>query len=435
MTNEVDRRQFLSTSTAAVAPLIAPSSIFGPSAPSNRITLGCIGLRGMGNYNIQEFLKFDDCRIVVLCDVDREVLENSVAAINDFYGNTDCRSCADYRELLARADIDAVLIATPDHWHAPIGIAAARAGKDIYCEKPITHTHAEGKKLVAEVREHERIWQTGSWQRSQWPFRQAAEVVRNGLLGQIKHIEIGLPSGEPFPPDNGDFTPPATVDYDMWCGPSPVLPFHPQRFHGNWRWNYAYGGGQLMDWIGHHNDVAHWALGEDLGGPIAVEMDEFRRPLHAEVWDAAWRYGMTCTYKSGVVTRITNRARQGITFYGSDGWLHISRAGLQASREEWTREGFEAGSVKLAKSDNHWRNFLDSVKSRQPTVTPAEIAHRSITPGHLGMIAAEIGARIEWDPEKEQIIDNEAAAKLLNQQGDKMPWLPWREQWAEPLLT
>ncbi len=436
MSNKLSRRGFLTAAgVAAAAPMILPSTAYGRTAPSKRINMGCIGIRSMGDANLSNFIKKDDCRIVALCDLDDNILAERTAKVNDYYGNRDCKTYTDYRELLDRRDIDAVMIATPDHWHAAIAIAAARAGKDIYCEKPITHTHAEGKMLVDEVNRLGRIWQTGSWQRSQFPWRRAVDVVRNGLLGEVTYAEVGLPSGNPYPPANGGFLVPKTIHYDRWCGPAPMLPYHPKRHHFNWRWNHHYGGGQMMDWMGHHNDILHWMLDEEHGGPVEVHTVDFRQPQEREVWDGAWKYEVLCTYASGVKTRITNRTRQGVTVYGTDGWLFISRGEFITSNPAWTNPEFNPGPFKAYESNDHWRNFLDSVKSRKRAVTTAEISHRSVTPGHLAMISAEVGAALKWDPAAEEIIGNEAATKLIKQQGDKAPWKPWRDDWCELYLT
>ncbi len=429
------RRQFLATAAAAAAPLILTRGASGESAPSSRINLACIGIRSMGNGNMNAAMSHSDCRVAAVCDVDEEYLERRRNEVNARYENEDCKAFTDYHELLEMDGLDAVMIATPDHWHAPIAIAAARKGLDIYCEKPITHTHAEGKKLVSVVEEEGVVWQTGSQQRSEYRFRRPVEIVRNGLLGDVQEAEVGLPSGNPFPPDPGDFDPPGHVDYDQWCGPSPVLPYHPGRFHGSWRWHYHYGGGQLQDWIGHHNDILHWMLDMDGSGPTEVEIAQFDQPQDQEVWNAAWRYEGFCRYPNGVRTRITNRARQGVTVYGTEGWLHVSRSGYAMSRPEWYDRDFDPGPEKVYESNNHWRNFLDCVKSREPAIAPAEAAHRATTPGHLMLIAAHLGQRLVWEPDTEQIIDNEEASKLLAQQGDVMPWMPWRTDWCEDYLN
>ena len=437
MTNPTTRRQFLATAAATVAvPMIVPSSVLGQNAPSKQITMGCIGVRGMGGGNMRDFYRRGNCRVVAVCDVDSDVLKERAQQVNEHYGNTDCKTYRDYREVVTREDIDTVMIGTPDHWHATIAIEAARHGKDIYCEKPVTHTFAEGEMLVKEVRKHKRIWQTGSWQRSKSNFRQAVAVVRNGLIGELQHVEVGLPTGNPNPPQVQPQTPPGNIDYDMWIGPSQMMPYMKERLHSNWRWHDNTGGGQLMDWIGHHNDIAHWGMGEDLGGPTLVEAGDFTRPERTDVWNAAWQYEIKCTYASGVTSRLSNRSRGGVLFLGSEGWVHVDRGRFTASNPAWTRRDFNPGKVEVYRSDSHQGNFLDCVQSRQPTVTPVEVSHRSIVPGHIAMAMAAVGRRrlkVRWDPQT-QTTSNEQVMKLLRQEGDEGPWKPFRKKWAGPLL-
>jgi len=430
------RRQFLAAAATTVAvPMILPASVFGQNAPSQQITMGCIGVRGMGGGNMKNFYRRANCRVVAVCDVDGEVLKNKTQEVNKHYGNTDCKAYGDYREVVSRQDIDAVMIGTPDHWHAAIAIAAARSGKDIYCEKPVTHTFAEGEMLVKTVHRHQRIWQTGSWQRSVGNFRQAVAIVRNGLIGELRHVEVGLPTGHVNPPKATKQTPPSHLDYDMWIGPSQMMPYMKERLHWDWRWNYNTGGGQMMDWIGHHNDIAHWGMGEDLGGPTLIEAGGFSTPQDTSVWDGAWQYEFKCTYASGVTSRISNKNRMGVLFLGSEGWVYVNRGGFSASNPAWTKRDFNPGNAEVYRSDDHQGNFLDCVKSRKPTITPVEVSHRSIVPGHIAMAmnAAGRGLKIRWNP-KTQSTSNEKVMKLLRQEGSERPWKPFRKKWAEPLL-
>lgn len=435
-TSRVTRRRFLAkTATTVAVPMIVPSTVLGQSAPSKQITIGCIGVRSMGSGNMRSFMNNAKSRVVALCDVDANVLNERVQEVKKHYGNSDCKTYRDYREVVARNDIDAVMIGTPDHWHAAIAVAAARSGKDIYCEKPITHTFAEGQILVKEVQKHKRIWQTGSWQRSQWNFRQAVAIVRNGLIGKLQHVEIGLPAGNPYPPTAKPQTPPQHLDYDMWIGPAQKVPYMKQRVHWDWRWNYNTGGGQLMDWIGHHNDIAHWGMGEDLGGPVLIENGGFDFPQQKEVWDAAFNYELKCKYASGVTTRISNKNRMGVLFLGSEGWVYVNRGGFETSNPEWLKREFNPGPIAVYRSDNHVGNFVDCVLSRKQTVTPVEVSHRSIVPGHVALAMLQVGdkLRVRWDP-KNQKTSNEKVMKLLRQEGDHGMWQPWRKEWAKPLL-
>jgi predicted dehydrogenase len=398
--------------------------------------MGCIGVRGMGGGNMRNFYNRANCRVVAVCDVDGDVLRQKTDEVNKHYGNADCKAYRDYREVVTRKDIDTVMIGTPDHWHAAIAIEAARNGKDIYCEKPVTHTFAEGEMLVKTVQKHRRIWQTGSWQRSVWNFRQAVAIVRNGLIGELQHVEIGLPTGNAYPPQTQPQNPPSQLDYDMWVGPSQMMPYMKERLHGNWRWNYNTGGGQMMDWIGHHNDIAHWGMGEDLGGPTLVEAGDFTPPEKTDVWDAAWQYEVKCTYGSGVTTRISNKNRMGVLYLGTEGWVYVSRGDFNASNPAWTKREFNPGSADVYRSDDHQGNFLDCVQSRKPTITPVEVSHRSIMPGHIAMAMNAVGRglKVRWDP-KTNTTSNDEVMKLLRQEGDQRPWKPWRKKWAGPLLS
>ena len=227
--------------------------------------MGVVGWGMMGPHNTKAFLSERDCQVVAACDLDKDHLAAAVTKINDHYGNNDCQGYHDYRELMARKDIDTVMLAVPDHWHALTAIEAAKRKKDIYGEKPLARTIAEQQAIVKAVQKHRRIWQTGSWQRSKAPFRRAAEIVRSGLIGKVTRVEVGLPEGNvdlvrtwekmsPAPP-------PPQLDYDFWIGPARMEPYIEGRVHKNWRWNYNTGGGQLLDWIGHHCDIAHWGLG------------------------------------------------------------------------------------------------------------------------------------------------------------------------------
>src|SRR5437762_2016320 len=275
----ISRRRFIATTaTAIAAPTIIPASALGADgrpAPSERITMGVVGWGMQGPSNTGNFMREPDCQVVATCNIDKNHLAASVNAINGHYKNQDCKTYHDYREMMARTDIDTVMIAVPDHWHEPIATEAARNKKDIYGEKPLARTIAEQQAIVKTVQQNQRIWQTGSWQRSLAIFRKAAEIVRNGLIGKITGVEVGLPggnrdSGSTHPSmDPGE--PPPEFDYDTWIGPSKMMPYIQGRVHRNWRWNYNTGGGQLLDWIGHHCDIAHWACDFANTGPLEIE--------------------------------------------------------------------------------------------------------------------------------------------------------------------
>ena len=424
----VSRRRFLGAATATVAaPWIVSSRILGlggQTPPSERIVMGVIGQGGMGRHDAGGFMALKEAQLVAVCDVDKQHLEEGAGDVNKSYGNSDCKKYSDFRELLARKDLNAVVVATPDHWHAICAITAIRAKLDVYCEKPVTHTFAEGQALVAAAKERGAIFQVGSQQRSEWGFRRAVELVHNGHIGKVKTVEVGLPTGsKKADGDTKPQDPPANVDYDFWCGPSEKLQYVPARLHWNWRWHLSYGGGQLMDWIGHHNDIAHWGLGRDGSGPVEVQAIGFEYPEDRTVWNGAWKYEVACKFDDGVTTSLSNKNPMGCKWIGETGWVFVDRGKLEASNPEWVKKEFDPGPKKAYASDNHRANFLECVKSRKPTICPSETGHRSITPGHLGLLSEALGGRvIHWDPKAEKIIGDDEADKRLKTFKPRAPW-------------
>jgi predicted dehydrogenase len=425
------RRRFLMLTGSALAlPTLVPSNAFGARAPSHRIALGVVGCGNMGTSNTQAFLKQKDCQVVAACDVDKEHLAKTVGLVNRHYQNEGCKPYHDFRELMARPDIDAVMLAVPDHWHELVAVEAARRKKDIYGEKPLAHTIAEQQAMVKAVRENERIWQTGSWQRSLATFRKAAEIVRNGLIGDVTHVEVGLPEGNR---NSGNVArsmspsdPPPELDYDMWIGPSKMMPYIQGRTHRNWRWNYNTGGGQLMDWIGHHCDIAHWGCDFDDSGPSEIEgQGEF--PPKDAVWNTCTKYRIELKYPRNITMTIAGgyeEIRGGTKWIGTKGWVWVNRGAFEASNEEWRDYRDlpeELRKVKLYESNDHYQNFLECVKSRKPTITPVETAHHSAIPGHLGLISMLVGRRFKWDARTERILDDAEASQLLTR--------PFRPPW------
>jgi predicted dehydrogenase len=383
----------------------------------------------MGKGNIESFLKLKDCQVVAACDVDQQHLQTVVGKVNLQYKDTGCKGYHDYRELMARRDIDAVMVATPDHWHALAAMEAAKQKKDIYGEKPLARTIREQQAIVRAVQSNHRIWQTGSWQRSQANFHKAAEIVRNGMIGKVTRVEVGLPDGQGgkmVPEEMVPSTQPSELDYDTWIGPSKMVPYIKGRIHGNWRWNYNTGGGQLLDWVGHHCDIAHWGCDFDSTGPQEVEgKGEF--PSVDAVWNTCTKYRIELKYPGDIAMTIAGGypdIRSGTKWIGTNGWIWVDRGHFEASNEEWRdyrRLPEELRKVKLPISDNHHRNFLDSVKSRKPTITPVETAHHSVIPGHLGLISMLVGRRLKWNAKKEQIVGDADASKLLGR--------PYRAPW------
>jgi predicted dehydrogenase len=470
--SSVTRRRFIKTAGAA-AGVAAGIAAMPPGRAwargvraSNRITMGVVGWGMMGPANTRVFLDQPDCQVVAACDLDTRPLQAAVDTVNAKYGNKDCKAYHDYREMMARDDIDAVMLAVPDHWHALVATEAANRKKDIYGEKPLARTVAEQQAIVRAVEKNNIIWQTGSWQRSQLPFHKAAEIVRNGLIGQVTHVEVGLPPGhhdfagtEPAllarlatlggkPPDPSTIVPgtpawnlavtdpPPQLDWDRWIGPSTMEPYIEARVHKNWRWNYNTGGGQLLDWIGHHGDIAHWGLGFDLSGPSEIE-GHGTFPAPNALWNTATVYRIECLYRKEVTgyagdVRLTIAGghpaiQMGTKWIGTDGWVWVDRSGFDASQEEWIKPESLPESlrkIKLYESAEHRRNFLDSVKSRKPTITPVQVAHHSTLPGHLGLISMLVGRKIHWDVAKEQIQNDEAATNLLTR--------TYRAPWQQP---
>ncbi len=428
-----NRRQFLKGSSlvlgAMAAPTIVPAKVVarpGRILPSDKIIMGCIGVGWMGTDNMMSFLAEDDARIVAVCDLDKKHLQEARQAVNEKYGNQDCSVYHDFRELLARKDIDAVSLGLPDHWHAIPAIEAAKAGKDCYGEKPFAHSLREGRAMVNALQKYGRVWQTGSWQRSQSHFRFACELVRNGCIGRVDRAEVGLPSG--YSDFAGNFgrdnitAPPPELDYKFWLGPAPYLPYVESRVHKNWRWHLNFGGGQLTDWIGHHGDIAHWGLGLDYTAPIEIEgVGDYSRD---GVYNAATKYRLTAKYANGITMIIAGGyadIRSGTKWIGDKGWVSVDREFLDAYPKSLLNIKFGPNDLHLYKSPGHHRNFLDCVRSRRLTITPAEVAHRSCTPGHLGQIAMLLGRKVRFNPGTEQILDDPTANAML---GNAMtaPW-------------
>lgn len=450
------RRGFLKTTGAAMLMGSTRLARARRVAANDRINVGVIGWGMMGPANTHVFLKEDDCRVVAACDIDKPHLEKALDTINQKYGNQDCRPYRDYREIIARDDIDAIMIAVPDHWHALVATEAVNHKKDVYCEKPLARTIAEQQAIVKAVQKNNVIWQTGSWQRSTPAFHKAAEIVRNGLIGTVTHVEVGLPGGHhDFPgtvpalleklsslPDK--ITSPAQIvpgtpawdlalaqpspdfDYDRWIGPSKMEPYIPTRVYQNWRWNYNTGGGQLLDWIGHHGDIAHWGLGFDTSGPSEVEGHGEFPPANA-IWNTATKYNVECLYRKEVtgypvdvkmtIAGGSPAIAMGTKWIGTDGWVWVDRSGFDASNPDWVKPEQlpdNLRKVRLYESAEHRRNFLDCMRSRKPTIAPVETAHHSIIPGHLGLISMLTGRKIHWDVQKEIILNDPGASELLS---------------------
>jgi predicted dehydrogenase len=440
-TPSINRRRFLAGATAAT---IIPATALGRDnrpAPSERITLGVVGLGSRGFNLLDAFLGHGEAQIVAVCDVDSFHYRDNVWGKGKAFGREPARKRADshyaknkattaggvqvysdFREVCARDDIDAIVVATPDHWHALCTLEALRTGKDVYCEKPVTHLFHEGQQVYREVATRKAVFQTGSQQRSNPLFHHAVELVMNGHLGKIQRVEVGIPPGYDKPQgDTSSQQPPKHLDYNMWCGPAPKLPYMRARHHRWWRGHRAFGGGVLMDWIGHHNDITHWALGMDNSGPNKVEAVGWTFP-DTSIYNTPHQYEMRCEYDGDVTTSIASRHPIGSKFIGDAGWVYVRRGKLEASDPRLAKLDFDTGPRKAYRSTSHTGNFLDCVRTRQTCIAPAETAHRSITPGHLGYASQTLGRALQWDAEKELVIGDEEANRLLNAGEYREPW-------------
>jgi predicted dehydrogenase len=431
------RRDFVKRSATIVAgaivlPQIMPSSAFGMGkrlAPSDRVVIGSIGTGSQGMSNMRDFLKLKDAvQFVAVCDVDSLRLAKAKETVDLANKNKDCRTYGDYREFLEKEKLDAVSIALPDHWHGIIYSAAANKKLNVYGEKPICRTIKDGQTIVNAVKKNNIIWQTGSWQRSLFNFRRGAELAINGRAGKIKYIEVGLPDGS-----KGIGTPPVKpvppeLDWEMWLGPALKVPYRGVS-HWDWRWILDYSGGQLTDWAGHHIDIANWGAGLEHTGPVEISGTGIY-PAEG-IFNVPVEYDFLCKYANGIEMRVANAARlplgMGTTWHGDLGWIHVDREDIiSASDPKILNEVIGENEIHLYKSDNHWQNFIDCIKSGKPAIAPVEVAYRAISVALLGEIAMTTGQTIKWDPENEEIIGNPRAARLLSR--------PYRKPWTLPTV-
>ncbi|HNQ90230.1 MAG TPA: Gfo/Idh/MocA family oxidoreductase [Verrucomicrobiota bacterium] len=454
------RRTFLkraaTLSTIAGAPWLVPSSVLGANAPGNRITVGFIGCGNQSTIDLPAFLGHDDCQVLAVCDVNTasfgyktpdQFLGRKPAQerVNAFYAShkasgsyKGCDACNDFREVLARTDIDAVAIVVPDHWHAPMVAMAARAGKDVYCEKPLSLTVSDGQAMVKAVRQHRRILQTGSHYRSSPDYRRACQLVRNGRIGQVKRIltqvaEINAvdpgPGWQPMPVPDG-------FDYELWLGPAPWAPYHKDRCLYRFRFNLDYSGGQVTNFGAHSNDAAQWALDMDGSGPVEFEDLGSEWPPAGGLYNTATKTAFRARYANGVeLVCQTAKPGFGIRFEGSDGWVEYGYQGLKTHPESLKTSTFGPNDILLPVSNpnrtvdagkyhipDHVRNFLDSVKSRRDPIEPVEVGHRSASVCHLGNIVMRLKRKLRWDPAREQFVDDAEANRMLA----RPIRLPWR---------
>lgn len=451
------RRAFVRTAalSAVVAPLIVPSRLLGASAPSNRLRIGHIGCGRIGvSHDMPGVANSGLADIVAVCDVDARRAASAKTAVEQLYARRDAAAptvavLADYRELLARRDIDAVAISTPDHWHAEIALAAIYAGKDVYLQKPMTMTHEEGVLLRDAIAKTDRIFQLGSQQRS-WKnnnsrvpdeqFRRAVEFVRSGRVGRLKEVEIGLPT-DPTAPDNPRQPVPAHLDYDMWLGPTPEAYYTEQRVHPQgldrqgrpdvasrpgWLRNDAYCLGMITGWGAHHFDVAHWGMDQERGAPLKIEgRAEF--PAN-RIWNVHGAYHVELTYPGDIKLTVDNTLQNGIRFIGDEGWIFVTRDGA-ATPSDPTGTGGKYGPLEASKpsllepkgvtvefphSTSHHKNWLESVKARRPALVPAPVAHSGNTACILSWIAMKTKRPLAWDARAERFVNDAEANALLS---------------------
>lgn len=420
----ISRRKFLKRSAALAAPLVLPSSVFGFAkrvTPSNKITLGMIGTGDHGTgVNLRGFLSQPDAQVVAVCDVDGARCQRARDLVHAQYGSQDCRTYRDFREVLARDDIDAVMVSTPDHWHVPISVLAMRAGKDVISEKP-TLTIAEGRLQADTVRRLGAVFQTSTEDRALQVYHRMAEIVRNGRIGRLQTIRVGLPDARRANPDGRPEPVPADFDYDLWLGPAPVAPYCAARCHFNFRWISDYSGGMLTDWGMHLIDTAQWANDTERTGPVAVS----GRGVFPSggLYNTAEEFHLDYEYANGV-RMFVESGGVSLRFEGTDGWIQSKGwiGPLEASSPAIYNSPLGAEDLKLHTcAGREHRNFLDCVKSRRDPYFPAEIGHRCATVQHIGNIAMQLGRKLRWNPAKEEFV-NDATANALRARFMREPW-------------
>jgi len=431
MQRNMNRRDFLraAAGTAGVAafPYVVPASVFGADASSNRITLGFIGCGKQSQHLMRSFLGSPGTQVVAACDVDKLKLERSSKNIVEkYYADrkvTSYKGCAvygDFRDLLARDDIDAVVISTPDHWHAVTTIESCKAGKDVYCEKPLTQTIQEARAMVNAVRQYGRIFQTGSMQRSSREFRFACELVQNGYIGDVKHVTVnvgGPPEDKRLPAEPV----PDYLDWDMWVGPAMWRPYNNDlaphiSFDGfpNWRYYSYYGGGGMTDWGAHHFDIAQWGLGMDGTGPVEII------PPDGKDYKV-----LTYKYANGIPMTRDNKAGDakvnGVLFEGTKGKVEVNRGYLKTTPDSLKDQKIGPEQINLYNSPNHYTDWLDAIRKRSDPVCKIETGASSVTVCHLGNIAYTLKRPLKWDPKREVFIGDDEANRLLART-TRSPW-------------
>lgn len=448
---KLTRRALIKTTALIAAPMIVPASVFGQNAPSNRINVGAIGVGRISRiHDMKEVHKHADAQIVAVCDLDTRRLGAGQQLVDDRYAASTgknysgTRGYTDYRELLAAKDIDAVMISTPDHQHAPLAVHAVRAGKDVYLQKPASLTIAEGRTMADAVKASGRVLQIGSQQRGDtpWPqFRRACELVRNGRIGKLKHVEIGLP-GDPSGPAAVAMPIPSALNYDAWLGTTPEAYYTETRVHPQdsfedrpgWLRCEQFGAGMITGWGAHHIDIAHWGMDMEHSGPVEIwGTAEFPK---SGLWNVHGPFETHARYANGVTMTVSGALPNGVKFIGDKGWIFVTRSGavtpsdpsgpqidpLQASDPKILTSVIGAGEAQLYKAPEQHRNWLDAIRTGVPVSASAEVGHRGCSTCLLHWIAMKTGRRLRWDPVAERFIGDDAANAMLSR--------PQRAKWA-----
>jgi len=368
------------------------------AGPNDQIVMAAIGVGGQGSEIMKTAKRKPGVKFVAVCDIDSGHAKKAAKVVGK-----DCHEFKDFRELLSREDLNAVTIGTVDHWHALTSIAAMKAGCDVYCEKPLSLTIEEGKAMVKAARKYDRVFQTGSQQRSDSRYRLACELVRNGRIGKVHTVEARIgdnPIGGPFKSSPV----PEGLDWDFWKGPTADIPYVKERCHYEFRWWYEYSGGKLTDWGAHHNDIAQWGLGMDGSGPVNITATGVEPSHKPNSYNCHPHFAVTYTYGDGTRLITSSDGENGNRFIGDKGWIFVNRERIEASDPKLIKEPLSEGATRLYVSNDHMGNFIDGVKTRKRPICDVEIGYRSVTVCHLGAIALRLGIPLNWDPEAEKFV-------------------------------
>lgn len=415
----VTRRGFLKGS-ALVAGAMAAGARGSRVSANERIAFAAIGVGGMGRFDLGMFLTQPELQVVAVSDVDRARLEFGKSTVDKNNGNADCKAYPDFREIIARDDIDAVLIATPDHWHAFISIAAAQSGKDVYCEKPMSLTVGEGRIVADAMKRYKTVYQSGTQRRSIPCFRYAVDVAREGRLGKIHAVHTYLEPGKLAGPQPEQPVPEG-FDYDRWLGQAPQRPYTAKRCHGSFRWIYDYSGGQLTDIGVHFNDLAQWGVGKDLTAPVEFEgRAEF--PPAEDLFNTPVKYNVKAKYTDGLTLEMHDGSPRSVRFEGERGWICVDDDGKLTADPISLLDGAPATREAYTAINYHQRNFIECVYSRKATIAPPEVAHRSASLCHLANICLRLGGeKLVWNPRREKFKNSDEANAMLRR-AQRQPW-------------